>query len=92
MHHPSIWRRLGEFVHQDFFDFYPDFWSGIDLFLSELSASDKTQLATHLRSLLDRSLSDAQLTRAWSESGSEILIEGPGAREVLKDLLRRVEA
>jgi hypothetical protein len=89
MQHPRIWRELGEFIHQDFFASYPDFWSGIHLFLSETNASDRIALAAHIRKLLDGRLSDDQLFRAWEDSGAEIIFSD--VRAVLTELLRNVE-
>lgn len=67
---PKIWYSLGEYIHQDFLEQFPDFYMGLKDFLSEESEKDILGLKVYLVALLKET--DGIVCEHWNNSGAMI--------------------
>lgn len=66
---------------------YPDFWSGIDEFLSALDNSDREKLVQFLESLVENEQPGGTLKSAWAKSGSQLLFNRVDLKALYSQLL-----
>ena len=90
MEHPDVWYQLGKFVHQDFLLVFPDIRSGVTEFLATISPQQRGALEAHLSLLTSGKFSNADLARAWSDSGAEISVGQNQMRQWLEELRRSI--
>lgn len=87
---PKVWKKLGGYLHQDYMLEYPDYWSGIDEFRSNLSDAERVELIQFLRPLVENEQPGGALKRVWKNSGAQIFIARVKPKEFYQELLRRV--
>lgn len=84
---PTVWAKLGAFMHPDYAACYPDFWEGQRLFWLSLSNQERSDLVAFLQELLDAPLTSEELMASWLRSGSAL--EPTDIREFLIDILNK---
>ena len=87
---PVVWRKLGGYLHQDYMLDFPDFWSGIDAFSSDLSKAERIELIRFLRPLVENEQPGGHLKKLWKNSGAQINITRVKPKELFEELLKRV--
>lgn len=84
---PEVWKKLGRYLHQDFMLDYPDFWSGIDSFISELDATEQARLIQFLEALVENEQPGGVFKKVWAKSGAQIYVAAATPRDFYVELL-----
>lgn len=87
---PEVWKKLGNYLHQDFMLDYPDFWSGIEDFASGLGSAEQEQLIQFLESLVRNEQPGGALKKVWLKSGAQVLVAAASTKEFYVELLQHV--
>lgn len=90
---PEVWIGLGQRLHQDYLVTYPDFWTGIDEFVSELPDHERCELVSFLRHVMEGEPDNGSLRKVWKASGAQVVLAGRGAalKRFFIELLAHVE-
>ena len=82
---PTVWKKMGEHLHQDYLYDHPDFYSGITEFAEDLSSSERKELRQFLVYLTENEFAGGVLKRVWAETNGYIGIR-PRGKDKWKDL------
>lgn len=72
---PEIWLELGQYIHQDFLEQFPDFRSGVADFACSLGETRYTELRSFVGDLLQSNTPSAELSAVWEASGASFYVD-----------------
>lgn len=75
---PEVWIGLGQCLHQDYLATFPDFWTGVDEFVSELPGHERREQVSFLRNVMDDEPDNGSLRKVWNASGAQVLLAARG--------------
>lgn len=88
---PDIWRRMGEYVHQDFITQFPNILDGIFEFFSDQDQIEILKLNSYFNENIDKIFNSSMARKFWIQSGAEFLLASEkNAQNLIRDISKIV--